>query len=173
MSTERELFKNMTQYDKEFEVFWNAKVIEEAGDRLKLIAYSAWQAARTPQQSEVKPLDLKGGRWFIDHFNKVHNDISSKAWKVGGRERETREQAEAAAEKMRKRDRLHAFATEFMGYEYEYKQGEKNFLITYHHEMKKWILDWRDKTEIPGHNYMTLKCAEYLCAALNDGRLVL
>jgi hypothetical protein len=50
----------MTQYDKEFEAFWNNDDIKNEDERLKRLAYTAWQAAlivqsmRTPQQPEVK-----------------------------------------------------------------------------------------------------------------------
>jgi hypothetical protein len=160
----------MVKYDPEFEQWWGDRYTEPT---IKDVVYEAWQAARAPQQPEVKPLELKGGGWFISESHTINRDRSTKNYREAGRERATKELAEAAADKMRKRDRLHAFATEFMGKEYVFNGGDKNWLIAYHHEMKKWILDWRDKTEIPGHNYMTKECAEYLCAALNDGRLVL
>jgi hypothetical protein len=164
----------MTQYDQEFEVFWNAKVIEEAGDRLKLIAYSAWQAARTPQQPEVKPLELEFGNYAISTYGSVFEigGASSHNLSKLGRERKTRELAEAAAEKMRKRDRLHAFATKFMGVEYAWIKDADNTFLYFDHVQSIWSKSSDKRLESAGTVYMTYECAEYLCAALNEGRLV-
>jgi hypothetical protein len=169
----------MTQYDKEFEAFWNNDDIKNEDERLKRLAYTAWQAAlivqsmRTPQQPEVNTLKLAGGDWYISTDNKAIKAISSTSWRKIGRERKTRELAEAAAEKMRKRDRLHAFATEFMGREYKFVDGEENTFLYFDHLQGEWSKSSDKRLEIAGTIYMTYKCAEYLCAALNDESLVL
>lgn len=166
----------MTQYDKEFEKWWNQNKGCFNDDVARSIAYSAWQAAKAPQP-EVKPLELEGGRWAVTAKGAVLNSPSEKLWRESGRERKTREEAEAAAKKMRKRDVLHAHATQFMGGEYEYKVTAnaqyRNCFIGYHHDTKKFYVDSSGMREIIGCIYMTRECAEYLCAALNEGRLVL
>jgi hypothetical protein len=162
----------MTQYDPEFEAFWN-HFPARADTTLKQMVYLGWEAARAPQQPEVKPLELEGGEWYINVEGHACIAESTSDFRDAGRERATGEQAEAAADKMRKRDRLHAFATEFMGYEYEFKAGEENYITGFSHNQNKWVFDAWNEEEIVGAIYMTKECSEYLCAALNDGRLVL
>jgi hypothetical protein len=167
----------MTQYDPEFEKYWEKKLQQGEWDMFKPFAAMVWndlqQAAKEPQQPEVKQLELDGGGFSITPTGVIFESSSEKAWREFGRERKTREQAEAAADKMRKRDRLHAFATEFMGKEYEFKAGEENYITGFSHNQNKWVFDAWNEEEIVGAIYMTEECAEYLCAALNDGRLVL
>jgi hypothetical protein len=163
----------MTQYDPEFEAFWN-HFPARADTTLKQMVYLGWEAARAPQQPEVKPLELEGGEWLIDACGVIHQLRDGDSEFTGkGRARKTRELAEAAADKMRKRDRLHAFATEFMEKEYEFKAGEENYITGFSNNQNKWVFDEWNEEEIVGAIYMTKECAEYLCAALNDGRLVL
>jgi hypothetical protein len=160
----------MVKYDPEFEQWWGDRYTEPT---IKDVVYEAWQAARAPQQPEVKPLELKGGGWFISESHTINRDRSTKNYREAGRERATKELAEAAADKMRKRDRLHAFATEFMGDEYQWVYNKDNYYLYFSHTKERWAKGLNDLHEVVGVIYMTKECAEYLCAALNDGRLVL
>lgn len=159
----------MSEYDKEFES-WFSKHF--SGEATRAIAYTAWQAARAPKE-EVKRMVLEGGDWMMGSDGKAHESSSHPASRDGGRERKTEELAETAAEKMRKRDRLHAFATEFMGHEHKFMEGEPNFYPGFDRASKRWKALWNTHFEEPGKSYMTKECAEYLCQVLDDGRLVL
>lgn len=85
----------------------------------------------------------------------------------------TKQIAEAVVKKRLLRNRLEAYAVEYMGGVYEFKFGAFNWFIYYDFAEGIWLGGFDNTTKDAGKIYMTKECKEYLCEALNSGRIVL
>lgn len=138
---------------------------EEMKSALEALGYEV-----TPPK--IKPIELKGGEYTIASNSSIGISPSAIEWRNAGAEFATLDVAEAVAAQRLKRNRLEAYAVEFMGEVYIFKSELRNYYVYYNHRLRKWALDYTESYE-GLHVYMTKECADYLCDALNSGRIVL
>ena len=145
---------------------------QESIKRQKRLEELRKQAAELDEEIKkleaVKVWDPVVGDWFICADGVIHNGSSTKLYNRFGTERQSREQAEKARDKMRVFNRLLAYVDEFSN------SSECNYY--YIATDKNGEYDWH-RCESMNISlctiYMPKQVAIDLCAKLNSGEVVL
>ena len=116
-------------------------------------------------------IKYKQGDTFLIHESYITSSAKGSDNKLTnhGRYRHTREGAEDALKLQQKVMRLHALA-EDLGALKEFVYGEKNWIITYNHDIKKYGYISAPYEHEPEKVYMTEEGAEKICELLNSGK---
>ena len=114
-------------------------------------------------KKKVEQWNPKVGEWIIDMYSEQE---------YAGLVRETKEQAESAAKKMRAFNRLLAYVDEFDP-DYNYRKGISNYYIYYYHGSGRYEYHYSKETQTLGAVYMSKEVARELCRKLNSGEVIL
>ena len=120
-------------------------------------------------KDKVEQWEPKGGVWSIDCSKVEHYVIQSKMDIKHGLVRETKEQAERAAKKMRSFNRLLAYVDEFENR----PENERFYTVRYKALVGKWEVYCIEDEDSPFTNRMSEAVAHELCRKLNSGEVCL
>lgn len=124
------------------------------------------------QASKVSEWEPEGGKWYISGEGELFNGVSTRACRIFGTERKTKELAQKARDKMRVFKRLLAYVDEACG-GHDFKLNTENYHIYYSHSDGVWRTWYGKSSEGLGTVYMPEHVAKELCEKLNSGEVKL
>jgi hypothetical protein len=124
------------------------------------------------EKEEVEQWEPEGGKWFVDDCGSVECFKSIDSSRMFGLERDTKEKAEKASNKMRAFNRLLAYHDEFCP-DYEFTHENKNYYVFFSESNNQYMTDRMVNHRVIGCVFFPSQVAIELCHKLNSGEVVL